>query len=123
MFQQTDVFIYPSLYEGFPAVPLEAMACGCALATTLVSGVEEYAAHGENCMTAAPGDVEAMFRNVQSLILDTNLRDRVREGGLRAAGRYSWKAATDRLVEFLNGLETGAAADHTQTAIAAEPVR
>lgn len=123
MFQQTDVFIYPSLYEGFPAVPLEAMSCGCALATTWVSGVEEYAAHGDNCLTAAPGDVEAMFRNVQSLILDSRLRDRVREGGLRTASRYSWEAATDRLMEFLKSLEGGGTVDVGAAAAVAEPTR
>jgi len=115
MFQETDIFIYPSLYEGFPAVPLEAMASGCALATTLVSGVEEYGVHGENCLTAQPNDVEGMVRNVRSLIEDAGLRDSLREKGLQTARRFSWEAAADRLVGFMDSLE-GAPARTTSLA-------
>jgi glycosyltransferase involved in cell wall biosynthesis len=106
MFQETDVFIFPSLYEGFPAVPLEAMASGCALVTTRVSGVEEYAVHGKNCMTCLPGEVERMAENILALIEDTALRDTLRENGLRVASNYSWESATDQLVAFLEE-ETG----------------
>lgn len=115
MFQETDIFIYPSLYEGFPAVPLEAMASGCALVTTLISGVEEYGVHGENCLTAQPKDVEGMARNVLSLIQDARLRDSLRGKGLQTARQFSWKAATGRLVEFIDSLE-GAPARTTSLA-------
>ena len=106
MFQETDAFIFPSLYEGFPAVPLEAMASGCALVTTRVSGVEEYAVHGKNCMTCLPGEVEPMADNILALIGDSALRDTLRENGLRVAQNYSWESATDQLVAFLEE-ETG----------------
>ena len=101
MFQETDIFLFPSLYEGFPAVPLEAMACGCALATTRVSGVEEYAAHGKNCMVCLPNDVETMAANVRTLILDVTLRDGLRENALSTVKRYSWDVATEKLIRFL----------------------
>ena len=105
VFQESDIFIYPSRYEGFPAVPLEAMACGCALATTRVSGVEEYAMHEKNCMVSEPGDAEGIVRNVQRLIEDARLRDELRGNGILTARRYSWEAAAERLVEFLSGSE------------------
>lgn len=101
MFQETDIFIFPSQYEGFPAVPLEAMACGCALATTRVSGVVEYAQHGLNCMTAPPGDAARMTENVLELIRDARLRDSLRDAGVRTAASYSWSAAADKLAAFL----------------------
>lgn len=108
MFQETDVFIFPSLYEGFPAVPLEAMACGCALAATLVSGVEEYAAHGKNAMLCLPGETDLLAENILALIGDVRLRDSLREEGIRTAESYSWEKATDRLLLFL---EQGAGDD------------
>lgn len=101
MYRETDILVFPSLYEGFPAIPLEAMASGCALATTLVSGVEEYAVHERNCMACVPNDVETMTANVRRLADDLKLRDAVRENGLLTAGRYSWEKAADRLLDFL----------------------
>ena len=100
-YQESDIFIFPSLYEGFPAPPLDAMACGCALATTKVQGVEEYGVHGENCMMCNPGDVEAMVENVRELISDVSLRDRIRENGVKTAQYFSWERATDELIDFL----------------------
>ena len=106
MYRQTDILIFPSLYEGFPAIPLEAMASGCAVATTLVSGVEEYAVHERNCMVCAPGDVDGMVRNVRRLISDVTLRDTLRENGVATARQYSWEKAGDRLAAFLKGITT-----------------
>ena len=107
MFQETDIFVFPSLYEGFPAVPLEAMACGCALVTTRVSGVEEYAVHGNNAMVCAPGEVERMAQNILALVSDAGLRDSLRREGLATAGRYSWERAGEKLSAFLEPQERG----------------
>jgi glycosyltransferase involved in cell wall biosynthesis len=43
-----DAFIFPSLHETFPLVSLEAAAAGLPLIVTPVSGVDEFARHGEN---------------------------------------------------------------------------
>lgn len=101
VYQETDIFLFPSLYEGFPAPPLEAMACGCAVATTLVSGVEEYGVHGKNCMICSPGDVQKMTQNIQALIEGVGLRDSLRENALATVRRYSWEESTDSLIDFL----------------------
>ncbi len=103
VYQETDIFLFPSLYEGFPAPPLEAMACGCALAATRVSGIDEYGIHGKNCMMAYPNDVEGMCRNVRALICDAVLRDAIRENGWITVQGHSWEKSTDQLIDFLHG--------------------
>lgn len=104
MYRQTDILVFPSQYEGFPAIPLEAMASGCAVATTLVSGVDEYALHEQNCMVCSPVDIDGMVHNVRRLISDVRLRDTLRDNGVATARRYTWEKATDRLEAFLKGL-------------------
>lgn len=100
-YQDTDIFVYPSQYDGFPAPPLDAMACGCALVTTRVQGVEEYGAHMQNCMLAEPNDEETMVNNVITIVYDVTLRDKIREDGLLTVKRFSWEKSTDGLIEFM----------------------
>jgi len=101
-YRKSDIFLFPSLYEGFPAPPLDAMACGCALVTTKVPGVEDYAEHGINCMLSEPADEEAMIHNIKLLIDDQALRDRLRENGLATVKRLSWDKSTEELIKFIN---------------------
>ena len=78
------------------------MACGCAVAMTIIDGTEEYGVHEENSMMAMPNDVETMVNNVNRLIKDVELRDRIRKNGLLTVKNYSWEASVDKLVKFLN---------------------
>ena len=100
-YQESDIFIFPSQYEGFPAPPLDAMACGCALATTCVQGVEEYGIHKKNCMLCQPNDLEGMLKNIKILIENVELRDKIREQGIITANKFSWENSTDKLIEFI----------------------
>ena len=101
-YKRADIFIYPSLADGFPAPPLEAMASGCALATTAVQGVEEYGVHEQNCLMSKPGEVSGMVENVRRLIEDSTLRGNLIKEGRVTAIRYSWKACANKLFDFMN---------------------
>lgn len=99
--QGTDLFVYPSLYDGFPAPPLQAMACGAALVTTAVEGVVEYARHGENCLICPPGDPAALRAQTLRLLQEESLRGRVRAGGLETAREFSADRSSAKLLDFL----------------------
>ncbi len=99
--RETDIFVYPSLYDGFPAPPLEALACGSALVTTSVEGVTEYAANGENCLLCRPGDPDGMQVQIERLLQDAPLRERLRANGPLTAQAYSVERCGQELLEFL----------------------
>lgn len=101
-YRDSDIFIYPSLLDGFPAPPLEALACGCVLATTRVQGVSDYAVHGINCLVVEPNDVEGMVNNLRRLIEDQSLREHLRQEGLKTAAEYSWERSADKLIRFMD---------------------
>lgn len=101
-YREADILLYPSVTDGFPAPPLEAMASGCAVVGTRVPGLMEYGREGENCLLVEPRDVEGMVARVSRLIEDHPLRDRLREAGLRTARAWSWERATDELLAFLD---------------------
>lgn len=103
--QESDIVVYPSLFDGFPAPPLEAMACGCAVVTTAVEGVLEYAVDEENCLLCEPGSAAAMKDAVVRLLRDPSLRARLQQRGPATAATYSVDRKAEELVEFLHDLQ------------------
>jgi len=97
----SNIYIYPSLYDGFPAPPLEAMACGSALVTTLVAGVDEWAKNEKNCLVSMPKDVDKMFDNVLRLINDRKLEKLISNNGVETALNYSWESQTKKLLKYV----------------------
>ena len=98
----SDVFVYPSRYDGFPAPPLQAMASGAALVTTAVAGVKEYAVHEENALVCTPGDAAALREQVLRLVRDAALRERLQRNGPHTAAAFSVEQTTAQLMEFLS---------------------
>jgi len=103
--QQTDIFVYPSLYDGCPSPPLEALACGCATVTTMVGIVSQYAVDGENCLLCQPGDATELAQAVLRLLTDTALRERLYRSGPRTAEAFGIHRVTSQLLEFLVDLQ------------------
>lgn len=99
--RESDIFVYPSLYDGFPAPPLQAMASGAALVTTAVDGVGAYAEDGINCLLCRPGDIEELAGQVARLIQDAALREKLRRNGPPAAERFGIERSAADWLEFL----------------------
>lgn len=105
-YRSVDVFVFPSLSEGFPAPPLEAMACGAAVVATRSGGVEEYASDGVNCLLVPVSDPRSLAAAIARLVRDPDLRARLASESIRTAARFTWDetaSATVRLVEAISG--------------------
>jgi len=98
----SDIFVYPSLYDGFPAPPLQAMASGTALVTTAVEGLREYAVHGRNALVCEPGNADALRAQIVQLVHGHTLRERLRANGPITAEAFSVEHSSRQLLEFLN---------------------
>jgi len=86
-----DVFVFPSLYEGFGLPPLEAMACGAPVITSNVSSLPEVV--GDAALLVNPLEVEEIAEAIARLLSDGGLRQELREKGLAQSQRFSWKNA------------------------------
>jgi glycosyltransferase involved in cell wall biosynthesis len=94
-YQSLDVFVYPSLVEGFGLPPLEAMACGTAVVLSDSGGVMEYAEDGRNCLVVPPGDIGAIESAVARLLDEPGLMETLVDNGRETAKRFT----LDRFVE------------------------
>ena len=97
LMRQCDVFVLPSIEEGFGLVCTEAMASGC---VPLVSDAcTDLCKHMENSMVHPVGDVRTLTEHITRLHENRDLLSRLRISGLRSVPSISWAAAGASLVE------------------------
>jgi glycosyltransferase involved in cell wall biosynthesis len=84
-----EVFVYPSLYEGFGLPALEAMACGTPVVVSNSSALPEVV--GEAGLTVEPRDADALAQAIYSLVTDADQRQRLRAAGLVQARPFTWQ--------------------------------
>jgi glycosyltransferase involved in cell wall biosynthesis len=89
--RSAQAMVFPSLYEGFGSPPLEAMACGCPVASSLRASLEEGV--GDAALPLDPEDVDAIATAIDRVTTDERLRSRLRANGLERAARFDWSAA------------------------------
>lgn len=88
-YNAADLFVYPSLYEGFGLPPLEAMACGTPIVTSTASSLPEVV--GDAGLLTDPTDTEALTGAMEQVLSDADLRGAMREAGLARAREFSWR--------------------------------
>jgi glycosyltransferase involved in cell wall biosynthesis len=101
IYNSCDIFVFPSHVEGFGMPPMEAMLCKCAVATTNVGAVPDYAIPGETALVSPPKSPELLAESIIRLIEDPELRKRIAEAGHKhVMQNFSWDKATDTLEQL-----------------------
>jgi len=95
LYRAADVFVFPSLYEGFGLPPLEAMANGTPVITSNVSSLPEVV--GDAAITVDPESVEAISDAMRRVLLDEALQATLTKAGLARANSFSWEVAVDKI--------------------------
>ncbi len=102
VYSMADLFVFPSLYEGFGLPPVEAMACGTPVVCSRAPALPE--AVGEAAEMVDPMDEAALADAVYRVSTDPVLRGRLCVLGREQAGRHSWAAVARRVQGLYNGL-------------------
>lgn len=102
LYNSASIYLCSSAAEGFALPPAEAMACGCALATTDCGGNREYAEHEKTALVSDPDDLESLVNNVLQLLSDEELRFRIASAGRDRITEFTWQKSTQQLIEFVN---------------------
>ncbi len=95
LYNLAELFVYPSLYEGFGLPPLEAMACGTAVAVSKTSSLPEVV--GSAALTFDPEDVGEIAAALQTLATDPKLRAELVAAGMEQASRFTWQDSALKL--------------------------
>lgn len=101
IYNETQVYLCSSINEGYGLTGLEAMACGCALASTNYKAVYEYAVDRENCLLSDVGDIDTQYDNIVALFEDRSLREKICKGALNSVKSFSWEIALDTFSSLL----------------------
>lgn len=99
-FAAADVYMVPSMEEGFPRTLLEAMAAGCPFTTTDVGGVQDILTPDQAQFMVAVGDIQGMAALIIRLLTDQALRESLVRAGYLNVQNYT----QDRVVETLVSL-------------------
>lgn len=97
-YNAADLFVYPSLYEGFGLPVLEAMACGTPVVSSNAASLPEVV--GEAGLLVDPLDESQLAEAIGRALNDAGLRARLRQAGLERARRFSWTAMAEQTLDI-----------------------
>ena len=90
IYRHAELFVLPSLYEGFGLMVLEAMACGTPTAISKSSSLPE--AGGDAVLYFNPYDAEEMARVMGKILRNDKLKKRLSEKGKERAKKFGWES-------------------------------
>jgi glycosyltransferase involved in cell wall biosynthesis len=96
-YNSAEVFIYPSVFEGFGLPVLEAMACGTPVIISDASSLPEVA--GDAGLRLPPRDEAAWTAALRRAYEDADWRAEAGERGLLEAKRYDWRETAAQTVQ------------------------
>jgi alpha-maltose-1-phosphate synthase len=93
-----DVMVFPSLFEGFGLVILEAMSQGVPVIATPNTAAPDFISNGEDGFIVPIRDADAIAEKLEMLLLDRNLLAAMSNAAIRKAAQHSWEQYRCRLV-------------------------
>jgi len=94
LYSHADLFVFPSLYEGFGMPVLEAMACGAPVITSNRTALPEVA--GDAAVLVDPEDADELAEAIVRVLETSSLRAELKERGFKRAKQFTWEQAARR---------------------------
>lgn len=102
LYKNSDIFIFPSLEEGWGLTVVEAMCAKCAVVGTNTGCLVDIGKNGKNALICEPGNVEEMKENIIKLAKNRKLREDISNNGFETVKNFDWEKQAERFIEILN---------------------
>ena len=103
VYADVDLFLYPSLMEGFGLPVLEAFACGVPVIASDTTSLPEVA--GNAALLVDPKSPEAIAKAIQQMMKSKSLRKLYVQRGLRRAKQFTWEKTAKMTLKVYESLE------------------
>jgi len=97
MYNLADLYLYPSLYEGFGLPILEAQSCGCPVLTSNATSCPEVA--GDGALIVNPYSEKEISKGILKILNNKNYKNIIIINGLKNIKRYGCKKTTNKILE------------------------
>jgi glycosyltransferase involved in cell wall biosynthesis len=98
LYRAAGAMVYPSLFEGFGLPPVEAMACGCPVISSIRGALDEVVAHAAQIVD--PESVSDIANAMELISSSKHRRDFLVQAGLENAKRFSWEKNAEQMVRM-----------------------
>lgn len=98
LYNAAEVFVYPSLYEGFGMPNVEAMQCGAPVITSNASCLPEVV--GDAALLFDPKQPDDLAAQMELLVESPELREELRQKGFLRGAEYSWDAIGEQIYQI-----------------------
>jgi glycosyltransferase involved in cell wall biosynthesis len=105
-YASADVFAFPSDTETLGFVAMEAMASGVPVVGARAGGIPDIIHEGETGTMFTPGNLKELTEKLRELLFDEAKRRAFGVAARREMERYSWRASTEKLVEYYELAQT-----------------
>lgn len=102
LYSAADLFLFPSLNEGFGLSIIEAFASGVPIVTSNTTSLPEVA--GDAAVTVDPTDIEALAEAIRRVVLDRALHETLIQKGLARARQFTWDTTAKNTLELYASL-------------------
>ncbi len=96
-YKAADCFVFPSLYEAFPLVVLEALASGVPVVTSRVNGVTDCIDNGVNGHIVERKGVDIAF-GIKKVFRDKDTEKKYKKNARESSKSFTWDRAVDSLI-------------------------
>jgi glycosyltransferase involved in cell wall biosynthesis len=97
LYNLADIFLFPSLYEGFGLPILEAQACGCSVITSNISSMPEVA-NNENAILVDPYNEKEISQAILKITQNKNFKEKIIGKGQENVANFSWKKTASNIL-------------------------
>jgi len=104
LYKAGDVFVFPSVKEGWGLVVLEAMASGLPVIASDIEPLTEFLEDGTNSLLVSPMDYKSFSDGVIKIIEDGETNKKLQSNGRNTAKKYSWETTAEGHLAIYNNI-------------------